>query len=91
MLYLTRKPGEAVIINNCIEVRVVEARGRTVKLGFTFPQGVTVLREEVYEQVRRENLAALRAAAAVAGGELDGGAGSDDDGGAAAAPVAPAT
>ena len=90
MLYLTRKPGEAVIINNCIEVRVIEARGRAVKLGFTFPQGVTVLREEVYEQIRCENLAALDAAAAAvaAGGELDG-AGPDEGGGDAAGPAAP--
>ena len=85
MLYLTRKPGEAVIINNSIEVRVVEARGRTVKLGFRFPLDATVLREEVHEQIRRENLAAVRAAAALAGDEPGSGpgggigAGSADD------------
>ena len=81
MLYLTRKPGEAVIINNSIEVRVVEMRGRTVKLGFRFPPDATVLREEVHEQIRRENLAAVRAAPAMAGDEPGPGigAGSADD------------
>ena len=63
MLYLTRKPGQAVIIDNVIEVRVVELRGRTVKLGFTFPPEVSVLREEVVLQVRAETLNAARAAA----------------------------
>jgi carbon storage regulator len=63
MLYLTRKQGEAVIIDDQVEVRVVELRGRTVKLGFTFPPHVSVLREEVVEQVRSANRAAAEAAA----------------------------
>ena len=40
MLYLNRRAGEAVIINNAIEVRVVEVRGKTVRLGFRFPPDV---------------------------------------------------
>ena len=63
MLYLSRRVGEAVIINNAIEVRVIEVRGKTVKLGFTFPAEASVLREEVFAQVRRENEAAAEAAA----------------------------
>ena len=39
MLYLNRRAGEAVIINNAIEVRVVEVRGKAVRLGFRFPGG----------------------------------------------------
>lgn len=64
MLYLTRKVGEAVIINHEIEVRVVEARGKTVKLGFTFPARASVLREEVFLEVEAANRAA-------ADGDLD--------------------
>jgi carbon storage regulator len=71
MLYLTRRAGEAVIINSTIEVRVVEVRGRSVKLGLTFPPGASVLREEVFLQVKRENEAALAAAQALIGGERD--------------------
>lgn len=63
MLYLTRRQGEAVIINNEITVRVVELRGRSVKLGFTFPAGASVLREELFVQVRAANEAASRSAA----------------------------
>jgi carbon storage regulator len=58
MLYLTRKVGEAVIINHEIEVRVVEVRGRTVKLGLVFPAEASVLREEVFLEVEAANRAA---------------------------------
>jgi carbon storage regulator len=61
MLYLTRRTGEAVIINNAIEVRVVELKGKSVKLGFTFPADATVLREEVFLQIKAENEAAANA------------------------------
>ena len=37
MLYLNRRAGEAVILNNAIEVRVVEVRGKTVRLGLQLP------------------------------------------------------
>ena len=65
MLYLSRRAGEAVIINNSIELRVIEVRGRTVRLGFRFPPDCSVLREEVYLQVREGNEAAARSAAAL--------------------------
>jgi carbon storage regulator len=65
MLYLTRKVGEAVVINHDIEVRVVELRGKTVKLGFVFPAHASVLREEVFVQVREANLAAAAGALAL--------------------------
>lgn len=58
MLYLTRKIGESVIINDKIEVTVVDIRGKTIKLGFTFPPDVTVLRQELYERIQAENRAA---------------------------------
>ncbi|MCB1882818.1 MAG: carbon storage regulator CsrA [Geminicoccaceae bacterium] len=68
MLYLTRRSGEAVIINNQIEVRVVEVKGRSVKLGFNFPSSASVLREEIYLQVKAENEAAAKASLPI--GEL---------------------
>jgi carbon storage regulator len=61
MLYLTRKVGESILINDDIEVTVVEVRGRSIKLGFTFPAGVSVLRRELFEKIRRENLEAAQA------------------------------
>lgn len=58
MLYLSRKVGEAIVINNTIELTVVEVRGKTVKLGFVFPPEATVLRKEIYDKVYAENVAA---------------------------------
>lgn len=58
MLYLTRKIGESVVINDDIEVTVVDVRGKTIKLGFTFPADATVLRREIYERIQEENRAA---------------------------------
>jgi carbon storage regulator len=60
MLYLSRKIGESIIINNSIELTVVEVRGKTVKLGFNFPPDATVLRKEIYEKIMAENLTAAQ-------------------------------
>lgn len=61
MLYLTRKIGESIVINNSIELTVVEVRGKTVKLGFNFPPEATVLRKEIYDKIMAENMAAAGA------------------------------
>lgn len=65
MLYLNRKPGEAIIINQTIEVKVIEVRGKTVKLGFAFPPEASVLRAEVVEQVKEANQCAVDAVRAI--------------------------
>lgn len=59
MLYLTRKAGESIIIDDKIEIVVVEVRGKTIKLGFTFPEGVSVLRRELHERIRAERTARM--------------------------------
>jgi len=61
MLYLTRKIGESVIINDNIEVTVIEVRGKSIKLGFTFPPEASVLRREIHERIQAENRAAMGA------------------------------
>ncbi len=71
MLYLTRKIGDAVVINDKIEVTVVEIRGRSVKLGFTFPEDATVLRKEIHEKILRENIEAAQAGDALEGVSFD--------------------
>lgn len=60
MLYLSRKIGESIVINNTIELTVIEVRGKTVKLGFLFPPDASVLRKELYEKIMAENLEAAR-------------------------------
>jgi len=67
MLVLTRKPGEAIVIGNDIVVTVVEARSGQVRVGIDAPRHIAVHRHEIYEQVRRENLAAIADAKDAAG------------------------
>ena len=54
MLFLTRKVGESVVINDNIELTVVEVRGKSIKLGFTFPPEAKVLRRELHERILHE-------------------------------------
>ena len=61
MLYLTRKIGESIVINDEIEVTVVAIRGKSVKLGFTFPEGASVLRRELFERIQDEKAQASAA------------------------------
>ena len=66
MLYLTRKVGESVIINDDIRVTVVDIRGKSIKLGFTFPAEASVLREEIHQRIQEENRAAAASSDALA-------------------------
>ena len=60
MLYLVRKLGEAIIINNNIRVEVVDIKGGSVKLGFEFPPEASVLRAEVHQRILEQNIMAAR-------------------------------
>ena len=66
MLYLTRKIGESIIINNNIELTVVEVRGKTVKLGFVFPKEASILRKELHQKIMDQNIAAATGDADIA-------------------------
>ena len=57
MLYLTRKIGESIVINDDIELTVVDVRGKSIKLGLTFPSNVSVYRREVYDRIQAEKAA----------------------------------
>jgi len=58
VLYLTRKIGESIIINNTIELTVVEVKGRSVKIGFNFPPEASIMRKELHDRIMEQNLAA---------------------------------
>ena len=59
MLALTRKKGEAIVINNNIEITILEIRGDQIKIGITAPKDVPIYRKEVYIQIQEENKAAI--------------------------------
>ena len=62
MLVLTRRPGESIIVGQDIVVTVIEIKGGQVRIGIDAPREVQVHREEIFEQVRQENLAAVASA-----------------------------
>ena len=68
MLVLSRKKGEAIVINNDVVITVVEIRGDKVRLGIVAPKDVPVHRQEVYEAIHGELPAGL--AKPVEGGPL---------------------
>ncbi len=61
MLALSRKKGEALVINNNIEVTVLEVKGDQVKIGISAPKEVPVYRKEVYLQIQDSNKEAMQA------------------------------
>lgn len=59
MLALTRKKGEALMINNNVEITILEVRGDQVKIGISAPKDVPIYRKEVYLQIQEENKASF--------------------------------
>ncbi len=60
MLVFTRKKGESLIIGNEIEVTILNIGSGSVKVGIAAPRHISVHRQEVYDAIRRENLAASK-------------------------------
>lgn len=64
MLVLTRKLQEKLLIGENIVVQVLAVKGNQVRLGFSAPSEVKILREELYTLIRdltRRNRYAIRA------------------------------
>ncbi len=55
MLILTRKVEQGIVINNDVVVRVLSIDGERVKIGVDAPRSISVLREELLEEVAGEN------------------------------------
>jgi carbon storage regulator len=59
MLILSRKLGESIVIDGRITVKIVRLEGDIVKLGIDAPIDIPVHRQEVYEEIQRNNREAL--------------------------------
>ncbi len=55
MLVLTRKLGEVLRIGDGITVKIVEIKGKQVKIGISAPVDLSIYREEIYEKIQAEN------------------------------------
>jgi carbon storage regulator len=60
MLVFTRKKGESLVIGNEIEVTILSVGSGNVKVGITAPRHISVHRQEVFEAIKRENMAAAK-------------------------------
>jgi carbon storage regulator len=59
MLILSRKKGQAIVINQDIEIMVTAIEGDQVKIGIRAPREYSILRKEVLEVVKETNQQAL--------------------------------
>jgi carbon storage regulator len=55
LLVISRKKGESFLIGDNIEVTVSKIEEGTVKLSISAPKNVTILRKELYDEVKKEN------------------------------------
>jgi carbon storage regulator len=57
MLILTRRVGEAVVIDEEVTVTVLGVKGNQVRIGVNAPKSVSVHREEILERIKSERAA----------------------------------
>lgn len=60
MLVLSRKAGQGIMIGDDIEILITRVDSDTVKVGIQAPKSLTIFRNEVYKQIKENNLGALR-------------------------------
>jgi carbon storage regulator len=59
MLILSRKPGESIVIDGRIVVKIMRLDGEIVKLGIEAPTEIPVHRQEVYIEIQKNNQEAM--------------------------------
>ncbi len=59
MLVLSRKANETIKIGDDIELRIIEVKGDTVKIGIDAPKSVDILRGELVQSISETNTEAL--------------------------------
>ena len=55
MLILTRKIGETIAIGDTIKVRVLDIKGKHVRIGIHAPAETSIHRQEIFERIQEAN------------------------------------
>lgn len=55
MLVLTRKKGQQIILGDNVKITVLEINDDSIKIGICAPKEVSILRSELYLEVKQEN------------------------------------
>ncbi len=59
MLVLSRKTNDTIKISDDIEIRILEVKGDTVRIGIEAPKDVDILRGELVQSITDTNIEAL--------------------------------
>ncbi|GKV69405.1 carbon storage regulator [Sporosarcina sp. NCCP-2716] len=59
MLVLSRRPNESIKIGDDIELKIIEVKGDTVRIGIEAPKSVEILRGELVESISESNTEAI--------------------------------
>jgi carbon storage regulator len=60
MLVLTRKKNESIIIGNNIEIKILKMGKNSVEVGISAPSSFSIFREEVFKEIKKKNVEAIR-------------------------------
>ncbi len=60
MLVLARKIEESIVISDNIKIKIISIEKGIVKLGIDAPKNVTIIRNELLEDVKELNIAASK-------------------------------
>ena len=58
VLVLARKLDESIVIGDNITVKIISVENGVVKLGIDAPQEISIMRSELLEQVKEQNISA---------------------------------
>jgi carbon storage regulator len=65
MLVLSRKEEQSIIVGDNIEIKILSIKGDTVKIGITAPPELKIYRKEVFDEIQRANIEAMKSSKSI--------------------------